>query len=787
MKRKKLTASLIVLISAGVFLFTYNTVKSCGPCLMPDDYYSVFNKSVFDLPDLKPFFLSEYIFADQDETGANLSAVNNMKDWLNYLDNSPAIDHIENVIYKTPLEELKTAKEYIDAGKPVALSKELKNNTMIRYLKDIKGTEIIDYIIFAKECEPEITYQNQWEEVKRNYSLMASLSEKGLGLYANAKSDFIKDRYAFQLIRLAHYSNQYQKTVELFDRFFSSGGKNKMIYYWSLAHKAGAVSSLNKKAEANLLFAQVFDSCESRRKQCMLSINLNSDSLYKATLAICKQPREKMLIYLIAGYKNADYSRDALNKIYEIDPASPYVELLLSREIHRAEREILPSREIWGGYKYYLEPREMQNLNSGIELFNITAKIAKEKRTRKPWLWNFAAGYLATLLNKNDESKDFYLEAKKMCPKENLSYIRRIQVAETISDIKSVNRIDNSNEDEIAVKLNWLKNISTAENVNSKDALVYVMNLLAKKYIAQKDTLKTHLCLGIRIENIDVYYTENQLNVFGYDIKSDYSNEPIDELLKILYENEKRHGWIKEKTDRKFSAMENFLLENYSFSYRDLNNIKAKWFIARGRFEEALAMLEKGYFISKDYDHSDKLWADPFVIHTVDCHDCDYAAVSTNRYTLASFCKKMIELKKLASQDKAKSAEYYYQLANGLYNKSYYGNAWIASAFTRHTGPWGYYLGFHYEFYDCSEAQSYYLKAAQSTSNREFAAKCIYMAAKCEQNSYYSSPAFTSNEEPTPLAYRTNFKKLKEEFNDTKYYKEILGECKYFSEYAGKY
>ena len=734
---------------------------------------------------MSPFFLSEYVFADQDEAGAAKSTVDNIKDWFNYLGGSPTLDHIEKLVYKSKLEDLQKVKQYIEGGNASLLPKELKNNSMVKHLKEAKKSDIINYIIYAKECEPEVNYAEPWEEVKRNYNRMDSLLSIGINLQASEKSEFLKDRYSYQCIRLAHYSKKYDKTIELFDKYFSAANKTGMIYYWSLAHKAGALSSLNKKAEANLIFAKVFDSCPSRKKQCMLSINLSSDSLYNATLALCRQSSEKTLIYMIGGYKNSAYSIESMKKIYELDPGSPYNELLLSREIHKLERELLPTREIWVGHKYYLEPKELQNPSTGTALYTTAVQIAKENKSRKPWLWNFAAGYIATLLNKSDEAKDFYQAAKLTCPKENLSYIRRIQIAEIVAEIKSFNKLDGSNEDELTEKLAWLKNIEFNEKVVTKDAQIYVMNILARKYLAQRDTIKAHLCLGTRLYNSEPYYTDNPENAFGYNIRADYINEPIDGLLDILRENEKNRGWTKEKSTRKFSNIENFLLDNYSYSFRDLSMIKAKWLISKGNFKEALNMMEKANFYGKNSDNSEKLWADPFIIHVSDCHDCDYAAVNTNRYTVASFCVKMIEIKKLADLNNKQSAEYCYKYAVGLYNKSYYGNAWIASAFKRTSGPWGYYLGFHYDFYDCSEAQTYFLKAMKASSDREFAAKCLYMAAKCEQNNYYSSPAFTS-EDPTPLNFRNNFRKMKDEYNDTQYYKEMLKECKYFNEFASK-
>lgn len=788
MTRKTLTTSLIVLISAVIFIISYQSVKSCGPSFEPDYYYSIFDKSIFNLPELKPFFLSDYIFADQDESGTSFSTFDNLKDWKNYFQNIPSIDHIETIVYSTGLDTLKRIKEYLTSGNKKLLTNDLKTNTLVNYLKEKKDSEFINYLIFAKECEPEVAVHDQWEEIKRDSAHMLQLIERGNKNYTNSQSGFIRDRYAYQVIRLAHYSKQYDKTVNLFDNYFGSNNKPGIMYFWSLAHKAGALKSLNKTSESNILFAHIFDSCQSRRKQSVLSVNLSSDSLLYATFLLCKDSREKIIINTLAAYKNSAYSLDAIKNIYALEPSSVYLELLLSREVTRYEREILPTRQAWGEYRSFLANQEPESKLNALNLFKIISQIANENKTGKPWLWNFAAGYLATLLDKTDAAKEFYLNAKKSAPTDNLMLIRKIQVAEIVNDVNEIRFIDKNTEEELAQKLTWLKRLDQTDKINSVDAMVYIMNTLAKKYMAQKDTLKTHLCLGVRIngqESYHYYPSETYNNTFCYDLRIDYSNEPIDTLLNLLGEREQQYSNSQVKQVKVFSSFEKFLLENYMYSYRDLANIKAKELICKGNFSGALEQFEKAYISNNYGETSEKLWADPFVIHYKDCHDCDYQAVNFNRYTLVSFCKKMIELKKLAESDTKKSAEYYFQLGNGYYNKSYYGNSWIASAFSRSSYQWGYFPGYNRYLYDCSEAKKCYLEAVNKADNKEFAAKCLYMAAKCELNAYYSSPLY-SPESSMPYELHTSFKKLKEDYSNTKFYTEILQECKYFNEYVNK-
>ena len=81
---------------------------------------------------------------------------------------------------------------------------------------------------------------------------------------------------------------------------------------------------------------------------------------------------------------------------------------------------------------------------------------------------------------------------------------------------------------------------------------------------------------------------------------------------------------------------------------------------------------------------------------------------------------------------------------------------------------------------DCSKAEEYYVKALELSNDKEFKAKCCFMAAKAEQNKFFLTRPkdyvgdFKSGE---------YFKMLKTSFANTQYYKEIINECGYYRTY----
>lgn len=188
------------------------------------------------------------------------------------------------------------------------------------------------------------------------------------------------------------------------------------------------------------------------------------------------------------------------------------------------------------------------------------------------------------------------------------------------------------------------------------------------------------------------------------------------------------------------------------------------------------------------------LQADPFTTHIKDCIDCDIRDKSSKKYSKKDFALRILELDSLAQIDEDSAAEYYYLIGNGLYNTTLYGNCWDAVSYYKDFHFGGYEKDKDWELYDCSRAQVYYLRAMELSDNREFKAKCSFMVAKCEQNTFYmdygsgkikvDDSDFWNNYHKAKLKYITNFEILYNEYSDTEFYLDAIKECKYFNTFV---
>src|SRR5207253_6778049 len=167
-----------------------------------------------------------------------------------------------------------------------------------------------------------------------------------------------------------------------------------------------------------------------------------------------------------------------------------------------------------------------------------------------------------------------------------------------------------------------------------------------------------------------------------------------------------------------------------------------------------------------------------------DCHDCDFAAPHT-KSTKLGFTERMLALSKLATGRGQEAAQASFELANGFYNMSYYGNGRdIYESPYANLGP-GYGGGNAHLAFNMDLAEKHYLQAVQLSSNREFKAKAAFMAAKTEQNRYYNDhPMRDDKSDIHPGKY---YKLLKDTYADTQYYQEIIRECGYFATYVGQH
>jgi len=777
---------IVILLSVSVLIFFLKTdnSKGCGWFPEPDSYYSIFVPKLFKLPLLKPFFLTDYKFFPYDTSSSLGERTDNLKAWKKHFQNIPSIADINKILYTASKEDLEKIKDFISTGHDTFLDNKYYNNSLISFWKKHNYSNDIDYLFFIKKCEPyvKVTYDT-WGGIsaKRDTAGMADLIKVGEKRHNECKNNFLRDRYAFQVIRLLHYSYHYKEAINYYEKYFG-GSKNSLIKYWALEHKAGCLDHLGQNAKANYIFAEIFQNCLSRRIACSQSFGCRNDSVFNATLALCKNADEKATVILLYGYDGDNVNVPSMKKIYSLNPKSDYLELLLERGISQMEREILPTYYENAYYEslWYNGDNFGRSIIKSYDAFDsLVIKIAAENKTSNPFIWDFAAGYISTLIHKNKEAEEFLAEAKKLSAEKQHDYTDRVRIVEVINKVDGLKKMDSSSESGIIKDLKWLRDTKSLDTLKSQAAFYYIMSLLRAKYLAQHDTIKAELCMGTKVKSNDQFNNES---AFGYDIRRDFYREPLQKIYNFL-------------TAKNLTLFDRFLVANYVFTSGQIREMIATKYLMHYNFKTAIKILSNNSKLqAAEQSYTLKnLPADPFVIHINDCHDCDYKAPKEKTYNKKTFAERMIELKKLAETDTANRAKYYFLLANGYYNITFFGNSWQAVAYDRTFPGWVFKTDTTEpkQYYNCSTAQEYYVKAMNTARDKEFAAKCCFMASKCEQNEFYVKAYNYQVLRHNPQKYfeiknryRNFFRTLQNKYSDTKYYQQVIDECKYFDEFV---
>jgi hypothetical protein len=218
----------------------------------------------------------------------------------------------------------------------------------------------------------------------------------------------------------------------------------------------------------------------------------------------------------------------------------------------------------------------------------------------------------------------------------------------------------------------------------------------------------------------------------------------------------------------------------------DLIDLKATQFFNEGNIAAAL----------ETYKQMDRTNWDayglysPFVERFVECVHCRPRDTS-GIINKGQLFEKLLDLEYQALANREQGGRYFYQLGLAYYNMSYFGHAWRIRDYFRSGSslkraksardpdlvpdprfPFG-----NREYFDCSKALEYFELARRTSPDPELSAKAVFMAARCEQNAYFAKRA--------PRTYQY-FDVLNRYYFNTRFYRIIVQECKYFQTYAAK-
>ncbi len=693
-----------------------------------------------------------------------------ISDWENYLGKNLSQKAIKYFMYdkESALADISKYNASSDKNR-VRLSQYSPSNSnqkvqnFFTFLGIARGNEHITNATYDpwdyENRKIETTQQNEINKVEKLYN---SIQEN---------DSFFANRIWFQLVRLKFYSNNRSSVISFFNETQNIQPKNS-LYYRALHYVAGAYIAQKNYAKANAILAKLFNTEPQLIQSTIFEYKPLTDNEINK-IASTLPPDEQCALWALQGYYTSEVN--AMQKILSINSQSPHIDFLLTRYINKIESKInvfsydMENINSIKAYRKFTKDIITKNFNTDWIL-----KTAKEGKTANPFLWNVAAGYVSTFKNEYSEA-DFFLKKAENQAK-NANQKNQALLLEVFNDVSSIQKIDNSSENKLLKKLEWLWN-----------------NLY------------------------DESYPSNQDNTLRYN----YTFAFIRKYISALYETEKNtlmaeitnpeKGFFKNNNSS--LAMENFLLKKdktpwesfwakyYNFSLGDIYESRSIYLFYEDKIDEAIASLEKtpledikiydldGYITKKIKLSDTELPANPFNGKIKDCNDCEHAIKQKVKYTKLSFLKKVKEM-----QENIKQGKDVYNnallLGNAFYNASYFGSI-RAFYYNKIINEYSYIISKdHYStLLSMENAKKYYLLAQKNAQTDEQKAKIAYMLAKVERNEYYNEEYYYKgeNEADENKAFRNwkGFQELKK-YPNTQYYKEVIKECEYFKKVVKK-
>ncbi len=681
----------------------------------------------------------------------------NMEDWKAYLGKTNDAD-LKKIIYETSADDMQKIRAYITDGK--MLDNKLKNNDVVKIWQKNKDLEAIDYLYFAKTCEVQAKKYDSWSEEapKKDMEKIKWLADAGKKYYnEKASNPFLKIRFAYQAIRMAHYSNQYDKAIRFYDELVKpiEDKTTSVIKYWALSHKAGALFRTGNIGESIYLFSRIFDVCPSKQASAYLSIKIYEQGNWDSALSLCKNADERATLYFIRSLATNSNGLEELKDVFDIAPKSEKLAYMLAREINKLEHDLLEvnlDKNLLFMRNYQGE--ETANaLKKAESLKSFISFAISDNKIKNMEVFRLGGAYLEYVTGKPAKAKAVYQDIANKTKDINLkNKINVFQLALQISELKT---IDDAIEEDIYPKVKALKH---------DHLLDFTKNAFARLYQNQKNVGKAFILRN------DVSW-----------LKTTGNAAQVENILEMLAKKKMttlEKDIIKEKLGDKNPEQE-------------LNELKATFLLADDKLEEAIKVYQ-----SIPANKLNKIKNDPLQALVRDCFENCPPSTEKGKYNRLTLAQKMLNLKKLTEKNNLEQGQYLFQLGTIYYNISHFGNSWDAIDYYRSgsdlmtfkdmkTNPNTPYKTNVYA--EMSKAKYYFERAITAftkTNDKEMTAQALMMAGRCEQNIYYldfSGDAFAFIAPTYDAKHRKSLIKLKKEYKDTKAFRDLKSTCLYFN------
>ncbi len=784
-------------VSSAMISFPQNII-GCGGETDPYDYYtSFFHNNVPDAKGYRPFYYTGYNFLYDDVEPVPV-ADQLSTEWAAYCGVTVTDKDAYRLVNKFAWKDLNNLYFNIEKNQPLKIPDSVKRNSMTDYFIKNKDLEGLGYIMYAKKVEPFVTGSG-WEVPERDSIKMDKLLKNGQQLFSVAKKDIFKLKYAYQVLRLGHYSGRYIDVIKWYNDYGIEANKSSNIMsQLCLALKAGALFRTGQTKEAAYLFSKVFAATTAKRISNYLgfswSYKYGEDR--KDYLALCKNNSEKANMLALFALNSGDDELAAMKDIYSLDPANEMLEVLAVREINKLEEKYLtPELKKQPGsvsFYYYYESSSADSIsraanNETKQLSSFFHTAAAGGKTFNSGLFETAAAYTSYMIKDFSAARKYINEAEKM--KLTNKVKDQLMLTSLLLTISEKSVIDKSFEEELLPSVLWLQQKAKDEKPMTAGywevnqwADFYrnlMIDILAKRYHQQNDLQKEVLCIG-NAELVNPGYTQSAIDF----LRKQFVSKDVEKMFAFL-------------ENKQLNKFETYLVNNNSIKKADVIDFAGTAYLRDYNYAKAIEWLNKANdkkgttlnknpFIDLLYDQEERLASE--------------AKFST---TKLAFAQEMQKLLQQAQTDKTNAGKLYYKYALGLYNITYYGHTWQLVEYDR-SGSDGYSIPknastFVREYYGAFTALEHFEKAMNASADKNFKARCLFMMAKCSQKQVakpryedYSGEGMWDKMDADQQKYWptfTNnkyFPQLIREYGTTPFYTQAFNSCSYLRDFVKK-
>jgi hypothetical protein len=705
----------------------------------------------------------------------------NLQNWYYFFEEKLEIDELKKLVYENDLDWYASAQNKVKLNEIVGVK---------------KATAFISYIILAKKTASTASNKNgnynTWRqgEQNENEDNKPQLLNQAISLHDNEKFPFLKQRYAFQMIRLAHYLQNAELALEYFERHIKFDQNNDYNYYLALEQRSGAAYNLGKDQQAIEGFLTVFENLPSRSYNNALSLRNMNWQNYSAVNADAKY--QEAFHFYKAYYLRATAVKEMEN-LLQLNPNSPYLTILALREANKIQTHIFAAEDLSDTYPYSYDNSYETYEN---DLAEIARSLIANPKTKNKDFWRLILAL--TELKKENESKTSVILKQISSEGKAKIIAKRLLFAKEVLQIKNIER----------EKINrlFLRLKNNRELYNSSVS-AFFFNHISNIYYKEGNLLVGHLA----------YLKNTYLKEGRWEEVTDALNASKLQFDKFEFMDdetilEKFHQFLqqKNKTDYEQLLIQQSTQKNLEDYYFDL---KGTYLLSLNQLPEAIYYFKKienpsdyydeyyrpelfsgaikEYFNKNFEEQADGMHEKYKSLFEADLPRYKAMFKTENRETYRDnklkLAEKLLELEKLAKSDTENTADYYYMLGNAWYNLSARG--WfINTLFYTGNNSRRSILGYNdYEKNEKNElnnspkewANKYYDQVLSAKGSKESRAKATFMLAK---NNY----CYSTNDAGKVQVCEEHsgyFQELNTTYKNTQFENEVIKECSWYRSY----